>query len=95
MSPIPTTESVKLVATIDPTEPIVQETRRMTDRFRLFILQVENQGLIVGTGSPEGAVEAPQGGFYMNANGTAGAIMYIKRDADDGAGDKSKGWILV
>ena len=53
-----------------------------------------NLDLIVGTGSPEGAVEAFVGREYMDDAGTAGSIKYIKRDADV-AGDKSKGWILV
>lgn len=65
------------------------------DQFRIFLLQVQERGLIIGTGSPEGVVEAEQGVEYMDAAGTAGNIKYIKRDADDGAGDKSKGWILV
>ena len=53
------------------------------------------QSLIIDTGSPEGVIEAEQGARYMDDTGTTGNILYIKRDADDGAGDKSKGWILI
>jgi hypothetical protein len=31
----------------------------------------------------------------MDDAGTTGAILYIKRDNADGAGDDSNGWILV
>ena len=65
------------------------------DQFRIFLLQVQERGLLIGTGSPEGVIEAEQGQEYMDDTGTAGNIKYIKRDADDGAGDKSKGWILI
>lgn len=47
-----------------------------------------------GSGSPEGVVEAAPGKLYYDTAGTAGNILYIKRDADI-AGDKSQGWILV
>ena len=50
--------------------------------------------MIVGTGSPEGVIDAPQTANYMDDAGTAGNIKYIKRDADI-AGDSTKGWILV
>ena len=47
-----------------------------------------------GSGSPEGVLEALVKKQYMDTAGTAGAIKYIKRDADI-AGDRSMGWILV
>jgi hypothetical protein len=65
------------------------------NQFRIFLLQVQERGLIIGTGSPEGVVEAEQGQVYMDDAGTAGNIVYIKRDPYDGSGDKSNGWILV
>ena len=70
----------------------------MTDQTRLFfttLLQAINeQTVITGSGSPEGVVEAIVSQQYMDTAGTAGAILYIKRDADI-AGDKKQGWILV
>lgn len=77
-----------------PTQPIVAPNGTPTQQFRVFILQVEQRGLIIGTGSPEGVVEAEQGQEYMDDTGTAGSIKYIKRDADIG-GDKTQGWILI
>lgn len=51
--------------------------------------------ILSGTGSPEGVIEAPVRRLYMDDGGTAGNILYIKRDDDDGAGDRTGGWILV
>ena len=64
------------------------------NQFRIFLLQVQERTLLIGTGSPEGVVEAEQGQEYMDDAGVAGAIKYIKRDANVG-GDKSLGWILI
>ena len=75
--------------------PFVDEDGILTSQSRTFLREVFIQALIVGTGSPEGVVEAEIGSRYMDRTGVAGAILYIKRDADDGAGDKSIGWILV
>lgn len=78
----------------DPGSPITRESGLMSDRFRLWVQLINNQSLIIGTGSPETVVEAEQGAFYMDDTGTAGAILYVKRDADV-SGDKTKGWISV
>ena len=78
----------------DPSRAIVKQDGTMHDAFRLFINQVSRESLIVGTGSPEGVVLAIQGQEYMDDAGIAGAIKYIKRDADV-AGDKTQGWILI
>ena len=75
--------------------PFVDEKGILTSQSRTFLREIFIQSLIVGTGSPEGVVEAEITSRYMDDAGTAGAILYIKRDADDGAGDKSIGWILV
>lgn len=65
-----------------------------TDEFQRWIEAVTRNDLLVGSGSPEGVVVATVGREYMDTSGTAGAIKYIKRDADI-AGDRSNGWILV
>ena len=54
---------------------------------------VNHNTLITGEGSPEGVVSAAQGRKYMDVNGTASNISYIKRDADV-LGDETLGWIL-
>ena len=75
--------------------PVVESDGSLTVQSRTHFRALTTQALIIGTGSPEGSVEAEQGASYMDDAGTAGAIKYIKRDNDDGAGDKSIGWILV
>jgi len=75
--------------------PIVEEDGSLTPQSRLFFGAIFRQALIIGTGSPEGVVIASIGASYMDKAGTTGSISYIKRNADDGAGDTSKGWILV
>jgi len=76
------------------------ETRRIvdidglaTDELNDFFEIITDYALIIGTGSPEGVITAPQGASYMNDAGTAGNLMWRKRDNDDGLGDASKGWI--
>lgn len=73
---------------------IVNENGQMIDPFASFIDNVTKLGVIVGTGSPEAVVEAEIGQLYMNDAGTAGSILFIKRD-DSIGGDFSQGWILV
>ncbi|MES0327445.1 MAG: hypothetical protein ABUK13_04555 [Gammaproteobacteria bacterium] len=77
---------------------IVDEGRIQTAQTRLFfvnLLQViDEQSTLTGSGSPEGVVEAIITKRYMDTAGVAGAILYIKRDADI-AGDKTQGWVLV
>jgi len=91
------------IAKIDPTYPIAQAVNDelltpaeclMTTQFRLFILQVQERGLLIGTGSPEGVVEAQQGVEYMDETGGVGAVKYIKQSADI-AGDRTRGWVAI
>jgi len=78
----------------NPQQPITNDTGVMMQVFRAWANEITRLDLIVGTGSPEGAVSATQGRQYMDDAGTAGAILYIKRDASI-AGDDAQGWILV
>ena len=83
--------------TISPNalQRIIKENGLMEWAFRGWTEDVTRElQPIIGTGSPEGIVEAPQARRYMDDAGTAGAIYYIKRNADIG-GDKKLGWILV
>lgn len=75
-------------------QPIVDATGRMTQPYRSWTQLVSRLDVLTGTGSPEGVVRAPTRTLYMDDAGTAGAILYIKRDADI-AGDPTQGWILV
>lgn len=76
------------------TRPIIDERGEMVQEMRAWTQIINDQSLIIGTGSPESVVEAPQGASYMDDAGTTGSIKYIKRDADIG-GDKTQGWILI
>ena len=78
----------------DGTRSIVREDGSMEDAFRAFVNQVSKLGIIIGTGSPEGIVDAAQTELYMDDAGAAGSVLYIKRDTDIG-GDTTQGWILV
>lgn len=64
------------------------------DTFNLWVRQVTERGLIIGTGNPENVVTAQQGVEYMDEAGPAGAVKYIKQVADIG-GDRSKGWVAI
>lgn len=77
-----------------PTQPIVGLDGGMLQAFRTWTQLVSLAPPIVGAGTPEGAVEAQQAQLYMDTAGVAGAILYVKRNADVG-GDKTLGWILV
>lgn len=80
---------------IDTTYPVIDPMGGyVTDQFRLFILQVTERGLLIGDGSPVGVVSAQQGVEYMDENGIAGAVKWIKQKADI-AGDKTQGWIAI
>jgi hypothetical protein len=75
--------------------PLVDDNGIMTNETVAWVQLVTNRTLIVGTGSPEGVVDALQGAIFMDDAGTAGSILYVKRDSADGAGVKTNGWILV
>jgi len=66
----------------------------MQPPFRLWTAEMSRLDILQGAGSPEGVVSALQKRIYMDTAGTAGSILYIKRDTDI-AGDDSKGWILI
>ena len=74
--------------------PITDDGGKMVLRFSTWAKNVTALQTLTGTGSPEGVVEAEQLTLYMDDIGTAGSILYIKRDPDI-SGDKSMGWILT
>lgn len=78
----------------DPTVPIVEGAGRPSELFLILLRQLEERGLIIGTGSPEGTIEAQQGREYMDETGVAGAVKYIKQQADI-AGDRTRGWVAI
>jgi len=85
-----------IITKLDPSHAIVnRNTGEPLEAFRIFMLQTHLNGLLIGTGSPEGIVEAQQGRMYMDETGLAGAVLFIKQTADDGSGDRTKGWIAI
>jgi hypothetical protein len=74
--------------------PIINKDGTMTDQFQRWTLQVSRLDLIVGTGSPEGVVEALIGQEYMDDTPSASPVKYIKQAADI-AGDRTKGWVGI
>ena len=84
------------IRTVQPnsSRPLLKEDGSPAAQLNSWFKIMTDRALIIGTGSPESVVEANQGALYMDDAGTAGAILYIKRDADI-AGDKTQGWILV
>ncbi len=81
--------------TLTNTQPLVDDKGISTQQMRSWSAQVDNQLTISGSGTPEGVVEAEITAEYMDTTGATGNIKYIKRDIDDGAGDKRFGWILI
>lgn len=78
----------------DASTPIVDENGVMLDNFARWVLQITNNDLIVGSGSPESVIEATVGRRYLNDTGTTNTLFYIKKLADIG-GDASQGWEAV
>lgn len=66
----------------------------ITEPFRIWMLQVIKNGLLIGSGSPNGVLEAQQGVFYMDEDGAASNVLYIKQQADI-SGDRTLGWMLI
>jgi len=75
-------------------QPIVHEDGTMDQAFRRFTQDVSLSIPIVGSGSPEGVIEAAQYSLYLDSSGGASAIEYRKMQPDI-AGDRKQGWILV
>ena len=73
---------------------IVSEKGFMRELFRAWTFKVSKLDKLSGTGSPEGVISAEQFREYVDTAGVAGAIKYVKRDADI-AGDRTQGWILI
>lgn len=75
-------------------QPIVREDRTMQQPFMDQMNLLNRYLPIIGTGSPEGVVEALQYSLYLDSTGIAGSIEYRKMLPDIG-GDRSQGWLAV
>jgi|TARA_Y100000361_G_scaffold143047_1_gene149681 hypothetical protein len=74
--------------------PLVNANGSPSAQFNGWLRVISERSLIIGEGSPDGVVSASQGAEYMDRLGSAGAIKYIKRDADIG-GNKALGWVAI
>lgn len=82
------------VANLPRGQRIVDDQGVMTDRMEGWTDTIGRLPILIGSGTPEASVKASITTLYMDTSGSAGSILYIKRDADT-AGDQTKGWILV
>jgi len=79
---------------INRSSPLVESDGTATQQFNTFLLDASLSIPIVGSGSPEGVVEARQYSLYINSAGASGAIEYRKMQPDV-SGDRTQGWVLV
>lgn len=75
-------------------QPIVESDGTMAQPFRQFTQDASLSIPIVGSGSPEGVVEARQYSLYIDSTGSSGSIEYRKMQPDIG-GDVTQGWVAV
>jgi len=73
---------------------VVDEDGKPLQVLQLFSEEVARMQTIVGTGSPEGIVEALEAQEYMDRTGLPGAVKYIKQLPDIG-GNRKMGWVLI
>ena len=73
---------------------IIDESLRMVQAFRTWTINVTNESTIIGSGSPEGVIEASQYREYVDSTGSTWSIKYIKMLSEIG-GDTTKGWTLI
>lgn len=79
---------------LNAAQPIVEPDGTMAQPFRQFTQDASLSIPIVGSGSPEGLVEARQYSLYIDSTGTSGSIEYRKMQPDIG-GDVTQGWVAV
>ena len=85
----------RTISIYDPSIPLVwSQTGTANAFFNVWIKQVTDRGLLIGTGSPEGVVEAQQGVEYLDETGGVGAVKYIKQLASI-ADDRTRGWVVI
>lgn len=82
------------ITPLDARDPIVNKDGAMSDPFQRWMTQITSNDLLVGTGSPEGVIEATVGREYLDTTGLTGAVKYIKQLADIG-GDRKQGWVAI
>lgn len=73
---------------------VADEEGKPLQVLQLFSEEVARLQTIIGTGSPEGVVEAQVGREYLDTTGAPGAVKYAKVLADI-AGNRKTGWVAI
>jgi len=79
--------------TLNVAQPIVEDNGTMGQAFTEWTIQVSDNLRLVGTGTPEGVVEAPQYSMFIDETVPLIPVMYLKMLPSIG-GDITKGWAL-
>lgn len=79
---------------LQATQPIVLPDGTMSQTFRTWALEVTRSLVLVGTGSPEGFIEAPQYSLYLDEANPAAPVEYRKM-LPEVAGDRTQGWAAL
>jgi len=82
------------MAKLNAANAITEENGTMTQAFRRTMIELDNNLPIVGEGSPEGILEAPQFSLYLDSLGGSGTIEYRKMQTEI-SGNRAMGWVLV
>lgn len=85
---------VTKITGLPTTRAIVDSNGVLTQEARSYFRVLTARTTVVGTGSPEGVVEADQATLYMDDAGASGNVLYVKR-SDEVAGNRANGWVLV
>ena len=72
-------------------QPIIEDDGTISQIMRTWAKRVSNELRIVGTGSPEGVVEASQYTEYVDEAVPAVPVRYLKMLPEIG-GDRTQGW---
>lgn len=79
---------------LNSAQPLIEADGTPSQVFRTWALQVSNSTPIVGTGTPEGVVEAPQYSLFIDEAVPLTPVQYRKMLPLIGS-DRTKGWAVV
>ena len=85
---------LRLITQLSRFNTFTDDEGKLVDTSYQWMLNVSNLSMIVGTGSPEGVVTARQTRLYLQTDGAARNILWVKK-LDDIGGDRSTGWELI
>lgn len=74
--------------------PIVDGAGIPTRELEILLNRLSDALPIIGSGSPEGVVEAKQYSLYIDVDASPGGVEYRKLQSQV-SGDTTKGWVAV